>query len=95
MLPSAFKLIADAYEKLLYEIEGSVSATEEGYRFDLKPIFIFPARVSCIKAVEGGKWLATGSADEIVKVWDLRRRKEIGGLMHHEGLSRHFSTGIV
>ncbi|KAG6850676.1 hypothetical protein H0H93_010404 [Arthromyces matolae] len=55
----------------------------------LKPIFIFPAHVSCIKAVaaspEGGKWLATGSSDEIIKVWDLRRRKEIGGLMHHEG----------
>ncbi|KII86061.1 hypothetical protein PLICRDRAFT_44519 [Plicaturopsis crispa FD-325 SS-3] len=60
-----------------------------GYKFHLKPIFIFPAHVSCIKAVaaspNGGKWLATGSADEIVKVWDLRRRKEIGGLMHHEG----------
>ncbi|KAJ7881167.1 WD40-repeat-containing domain protein [Mycena leptocephala] len=57
--------------------------------YHLKPVFIFPAHVSCIKAVaaspHGGKWLATGSADEIVKVWDLRRRKEIGGLMHHEG----------
>ena len=55
----------------------------------LRPIFIFPAHVSCVKAVSGspmgGKWLATGSVDEIVKVWDLRRRKEIGGLMQHEG----------
>jgi len=55
--------------------------------------FIFPAHVSCIKAVaaspHGGKWLATGSADEIIKIWDLRRRKEIGGLMHHEGSITH------
>jgi protein MAK11 len=94
-LPSTFKIIAGSYEKLLYGLEGTVTTSESDedseYTFSLKPIFIFPAHVSCIKAVAasptGGKWLATGSADEIVKVWDLRRRKEIGGLMHHEGMS--------
>lgn len=91
-LPSTFKIIAGSYEKLLYGLEGSVTADGQdgGFNFHIKPMFIFPAHVSCIKAVSasphGGKWLATGSADEIVKVWDLRRRKEIGGLMHHEGL---------
>jgi protein MAK11 len=91
-LPSSFNVIAGSYEKLLYGLHGTVTALPDGsedYAFDLKPIFIFPAHVSCIKAVaaspSGGKWLATGSADEIIKVWDLRRRKEIGGLMHHEG----------
>lgn len=63
---------------------------------DLKPVFIFPAHVSCVKAVSGspmgGKWLATGSVDEIVKVWDLKRRKEVGGLMQHEG---EFLTAAV
>ncbi|KAF9038569.1 WD40-repeat-containing domain protein [Panaeolus papilionaceus] len=67
--------------------EGSTSKSL--YTFTLKPIFIFPAHVSCIKSVaaspQGGKWLATGSADEIIKVWDLKRRKEVGGLMHHQG----------
>ncbi|KAJ7132345.1 WD40-repeat-containing domain protein [Mycena epipterygia] len=94
-LPSTFKVIAGSYEKLLYGLEGSVSydAHTTALAFHLKPVFIFPAHVSCIKAVaaspHGGKWLATGSADEIVKVWDLRRRKEIGGLMHHEGSITH------
>ena len=45
----------------------------------LKPIFIFPAHVACVKAVaaspEGGKWLATGSTDEIIKVWDLTKER--------------------
>lgn len=89
-LPTAFKVISGSYEKLLYGLEGHVAVEGSEYRFKLKPMFIFPAHVSCIKAVaaspDGGKWLATGSADEIVKVWDLRRRKEIGGLMHHEGV---------
>ncbi|KAJ7089867.1 WD40-repeat-containing domain protein [Mycena belliarum] len=93
-LPTSFKVIAGSYEKLLYGLEGSVSFdATAGLAFTLKPVFIFPAHVSCIKAVaaspHGGKWLATGSADEIVKVWDLRRRKEIGGLMHHEGSITH------
>jgi len=87
-MTSTFKIVAGSYEKLLYGLEGSFSAEGSDISFHLKPIFIFPAHASCIKAIAaspGGKWLATGSADEIIKVWDLRRRKEIGGLLHHEG----------
>lgn len=89
-LPVSFVVVAGSYEKLLYGLDGTVTSSESGYEFHLKPIFIFPAHVSSIKAVaaspNGGKWLATGSSDEIVKVWDLARRKEIGGLMHHQGM---------
>jgi WD40 repeat protein len=91
-LPSSFKVVAGSYEKLLYGLEGYSSAEGSNLSFHLKPIFIFPAHASCIKSVaaspNGGKWLASGSADEIIKVWDLRRRKEIGGLLHHEGSYR-------
>jgi protein MAK11 len=94
-LPTAFKVIAGSYEKLLYGLQGTVTVSEEGeLQYELKPIFIFPAHVSSVKAVAaspaGGKWLATGSVDEIIKVWDLRRRKEVGGLMHHTGTSLPF-----
>lgn len=91
-LPTSFKIVAGSYEKLLYGLDGIVTVEDSKLEFHLKPTFIFPAHVSCIKAVaaspQGGKWLASGSADEIIKVWDLRRRKEIGGLMHHEGTRR-------
>ncbi|KAH9926918.1 WD40-repeat-containing domain protein [Fomitopsis serialis] len=91
--PATFKVVAGSYEKLLYGLEGSTRAEGSRYSFQLKPIFIFPAHISSVRAVaaspQGGKWLATGSGDEIVKVWDLRRRKEIGGLMHHEGSITH------
>ncbi|KAF7317698.1 Glycosyltransferase family 39 protein [Mycena kentingensis (nom. inval.)] len=94
-LPSTFKIVAGSYEKLLYGLEGSTSYDNGQLSFAIKPVFAFPAHVSCIKAVaaspHGGKWLATGSADEIIKVWDLRRRKEIGGLMHHEGSITHLN----
>lgn len=90
-LSSTFNVVTGSYEKLLYGLEGTISSTSssEALSVELTPTFIFPAHVSCIKAVaaspNGGKWLATGSSDEIVKVWDLKRKKEIGGLMHHEG----------
>ena len=94
-LPTSFKVIAGSYEKLLYGLEGKILMDQgEELRVVMTPLFIFPAHVSCIKAVaaspEGGKWLATGSADEIIKIWDLRRRKEVGGLMHHQGERKFF-----
>ena len=100
LLPTSFKVVAGSYEKLLYGLDGTITVDDQSnLKFHLKPIFIFPAHVSCIKSVaaspHGGKWLATGSADEIVKVWDLKRRKEIGGLMHHEGQQPNHVTGLV
>lgn len=97
--PATFMVVAGSYEKLLYGLEGSTSSEGSRYTFQLKPIFIFPAHISSVRAVaaspQGGKWLATGSGDEIVKVWDLRRRKEVGGLTHHEGASDHTVLMVV
>jgi hypothetical protein len=81
-----FKVIAGSYEKILYGLEGRYApgASEP----TLTPIFIFPAHIAMIKTVAaspGGKWLATGAEDEFVKVWDLRRRKEVGSLSQHTG----------
>jgi protein MAK11 len=57
----------------------------------LQPVFIFPAHISCVKALaaspQGGKWLATGSTDESIKIWDLGRKKELGSLQQHQGKS--------
>jgi protein MAK11 len=98
-LPRAFTVIVGSYEKLLYGIEGTYESNAAGgggssksnISPTLKAVFIFPAHVASVRAVaaspDGGKWLATGSSDEIIKVWDLRRRKEVGGLMQHQGSS--------
>lgn len=96
--PGSFVVIAGSYEKLLYGIEGSYASSSsstfthgtEAARPDVAPVFIFPAHlayVKCIAASPGGKWLATGSEDEFIKVWDLRRRKEVGSLSQHSGMS--------
>lgn len=96
-VPGSFIVIAGSYEKLLYGIEGSYPTPEgqeddgqvnKTVRPDFTPIFIFPAHLAFVKAIAaspGGKWLATGSEDEFIKVWDLRRRKEVGSLSQHTG----------
>jgi protein MAK11 len=91
---ASFVIIAGSYEKNLYGIEGKfVTSVEEDEEPELKlaPSFIFPAHLSCIKSLsvsQGAKWLVTGSDDEYIKVWDLRKRKEVGALSQHVGQSR-------
>jgi WD40 repeat protein len=90
----SFNIIAGSYEKVLYGLEATIGTTGSSTAppsLTFSPIFAFVAHVGYVKAIAtsplGGKWLATGSTDEVVKVWDLRRRKEVGGLVHHKGLS--------
>lgn len=90
----SFIVIAGSYEKLLYGVEGVYGADSDtdtdSTHPTISPIFIFPAHLACVKAIAaspGGKWLATGSEDEFIKVWDLRRRKEVGSLSQHTGES--------
>jgi len=99
-LSSPFKVIAGSYRRLLYYLQGTVSASSPDasseLEWTLKPIFIFPARVSYIKTVaaspQGGKWLATGSGGDIIKVRDLRRRKGCRRThAAHEGSTVHLS----
>jgi hypothetical protein len=99
---STFKIIVGSYEKILYGLEATLTDDTPAASGSssaapipaLKPIFAFVAHVGYVKAVAaspcGGKWLATGSTDEVVKVWDLRRRKEIGALVQHKGKSTAF-----
>jgi protein MAK11 len=85
LMPQRFVVISGCYDKILYGLQ--IEPTSKDPQF--KPIFVFPAHISCVKAVatspQGGKWLASGGTDEIIKVWDLRRKKELGSLQQHQG----------
>lgn len=71
------------------------NGTGKDYELSVDPIFSFPAHLSSLRTVAashllspgtgserkvGGKYLVSAGTDEIIKVWDLRRRKEMGNL---------------
>ncbi|CCU98766.1 unnamed protein product [Malassezia sympodialis ATCC 42132] len=87
---NGFRIVAGSYERFLYGLEGSLHHTaNDTYEATLVPRFVFPAHVSSVRSVacagRDSKWLVTGGVDETIKVWDLRRRKEVGALTGHEG----------
>ncbi|KAJ1023232.1 hypothetical protein NDA16_003385 [Ustilago loliicola] len=69
--------------------DSSSKSASSSFDVSLRPIFTFPAHISSIRTVAtagaDSKWLATGGTDEIVKVWDLRKQREVGQLTGHEG----------
>lgn len=90
--PVSLNISVGSYERLLY---GFNLRLNEG-KLQFKPLFMFPAHITCIKSVglsppppgstKGGKWLITGGTDESLKVWDIRKRVEVGSLTGTEGL---------
>ncbi|EIM19418.1 WD40 repeat-like protein [Wallemia mellicola CBS 633.66] len=89
--PVSLNISVGSYERLLY---GFNLRLNEG-KLQFKPLFMFPAHITCIKSVglsppppgstKGGKWLITGGTDESLKVWDIRKRVEVGSLTGTEG----------
>lgn len=87
-LPS-FRVIVGSYERLLYGIQVShtsepSASTPSNLSLSLTPIFQFPAHPSAIKALatagSSSKFLVTAGQDELIKIWDLRRKREVGSL---------------
>lgn len=78
-----------------FKPKTSSSEKKKDYALSVEPIFSFPAHLSSLRTVAashllspgtgserkvGGKYLVSAGTDEIIKVWDLRRRKEVGSL---------------
>lgn len=76
-------------------VPSTTSAFDLPYELSVTPIFSFPAHLSSLRSVSasllaspgtgserkvGGKYLVSGGTDEVIKVWDLKRKKEVGSL---------------
>lgn len=88
-IPTAMRIVAGSYERLLYGLLAFPSRKDGKLNVRIEPQFVFPAHVSSIRTVAcagpDSKWLVTGGSDETIKVWDMRRRIEVGALVGHEG----------
>jgi protein MAK11 len=81
-----FRVIVGTYERLLYGINATWT-DEQKTKVKMEPVFIIPAHTGCIRTVSvGGHFLASGSSDEIIRLYDVKKRKEYGSLGgHHSG----------
>ncbi|KAI8081470.1 WD40-repeat-containing domain protein [Halteromyces radiatus] len=85
-----FRIITGTYERILYGINCYWTETKTDKKrrsLTLAPIFIVPAHTGLIRTVGiGGHFLASGSTDEIIRLYDIKKRKEYGSLGgHHQG----------
>jgi len=66
--------------------ETSLGLASNNMALRLDPIFIYPSHISYIKCIGiGGHHMASGGTDEVIKLYDLKKRKEVGTLLHHSG----------
>lgn len=85
---TSYRIVAGSYERLLYGFHVTFEEDKESIP-TFNTMFSFAAHSSCITAIAAAssesKWLATGAGDETVRVWDLKKKKEVGGLVGHSG----------
>lgn len=86
------------YERILYgwEVTLSPSGTVE----ETKVVFALPVHQGYVKSIAtAGRHLVTGGTDEVIKVFDLRKKREQGTLTHHSGtitsLAFHSTTHLL
>ncbi|KAL4157591.1 hypothetical protein PRNP1_006608 [Phytophthora ramorum] len=82
------RVVAGTYEGLLYGWECPTVATGESTK--MKLTFGYAAHSECIKSVslmaaKQGKTLLSGANDEMIKIYNVDKRVEVGSLMEQHG----------
>ncbi|XP_003739050.1 p21-activated protein kinase-interacting protein 1-like [Galendromus occidentalis] len=78
-----FELVFGTYENF---VVGYSFRRLQDDLFTLEQSFASPSHIASVRAVSsGGKFLASGSSDETIQLYNMRTRKEMGSLMKHSG----------
>lgn len=76
------RIITGSYEHNVMCLALALNKTSEVF----SPIFHFTAHSQSVRCLAISKrYLASGSNDEHIRVYDIQRRKELGNLIHHSG----------
>eukprot|EP00158_Paraphelidium_tribonemae_P005027 Partr_v1_DN27118_c0_g1_i1_m15718 putative PAK1 interacting protein 1 len=79
----AFTVYLGTYERVLIGIDAF---ERDSSNLDLEMCIGYAAHTASIKALSaGGNQLATGSTDEVIKLYDIKKRKELGAMHAHTG----------
>lgn len=82
-LTTLFRIVVGSYEHNLLCLSLILKEKAEPL---FTPIFHFQAHTLSIKSIDIAKrYLVTGSNDEHIRIYDLKKRKELGNLLSHQG----------
>ncbi|KAJ0408932.1 hypothetical protein P43SY_002811 [Pythium insidiosum] len=86
-MASTIRIVAGTYEGLLY---GWELPTKRSGSAKMKLTFGYSAHAECIKSValmaaKQGKTLVSGASDEMIKIYNVQKRVEVGTLMEQKG----------
>uniref|UniRef100_A0A7I4EKH9 Anaphase-promoting complex subunit 4 WD40 domain-containing protein n=1 Tax=Physcomitrium patens TaxID=3218 RepID=A0A7I4EKH9_PHYPA len=74
------KLVAGSYERFLWGYDVKLKKQELQWKF------AYPAHIGAIKCIaSSGAVVATGGADDTIRIFDLNAQKDMGSLYKHEG----------
>jgi len=77
------ELVAGSYEQIVF---GYKVSTDEKEEWTAKADFTHHAHTASISVVASSdRFIVTGSKDETVQVYDMKKRVEHGALLHHDG----------
>ncbi|XP_074642593.1 p21-activated protein kinase-interacting protein 1-like [Tubulanus polymorphus] len=79
------EVVAGCYEELT--LAYKLFSENLNKEWKLEPSFTDHSHTGCVKAlaISPKGVLATGSSDETIKLFNVRKRVELGSLMHHDG----------
>lgn len=82
-----FLVAVGSYERIIYGLD--VEVQEEKGEFKSKVGFAIPAHLGYVKSIAAcPKYLVSGGTDEVMRIFDLRKRKDIGTINNHDGSIR-------
>lgn len=77
------EVIVGSYEQVVFGYRVCPAAGQE---WGLEPVFTHHAHTACLSTVASNEqFVATGSKDETVQLYNMRTRTEHGALLHHDG----------
>lgn len=86
IVSSTVRISVGTYEHVLYGIDATIKQHDGNFETTFNPVYMFEAHTAQIKACAvGGRYLASGGVDEVLKLYDLKKRKDLGSLLSHDG----------
>ncbi|ORY82033.1 WD40-repeat-containing domain protein, partial [Protomyces lactucae-debilis] len=83
---STVRIAVGTYEHVLHGFDAVISMQKDKLTCVFNRVWLFEAHTAQVRSLAvGGRYLASGGVDEIVKLYDLRKRKDLGSLLSHDG----------